>query len=177
VNGVVNSAAPILPGGCPSAQYHNERDFYVPNLRRKIMEHEPGLIGPTDQPDWSKRLGPPSPKRRWLGLRPFTIAVIAVTIINVVAVATVIAMLTAGPSDYQQILTVCHTAVTDQLKSPSTAKFSQEKVGRKSDQYTIAEGVVDAENSFGATVRATYICSTVKTDGKWQVAAADVYAK
>lgn len=47
-------------------------------------------------------------------------------------------------------------AVKDKLKSPSTAKFSDEKVQRANNMVMVS-GNVDAQNSFGATLRNGYL--------------------
>ena len=63
--------------------------------------------------------------------------------------------------------TMCAGFVEDRLKSPSTADFlleTEEAVGVTEDgvnlprNYHHVKGQVDAQNSFGATVRMTYVC-------------------
>lgn len=63
---------------------------------------------------------------------------------------------------------VCHQAVEAQLKAPSTADFSGEKVIHTGTKYTVT-GAVDAENGFGAKIRQTYLCSATFVSGNnWQ---------
>ncbi|ALJ19514.1 DUF2510 domain-containing protein [Microbacterium sp. No. 7] len=59
----------------------------------------------------------------------------------------------------------CQAAVKKQLRSPSTADFPfLEASAAYIDGDWIAQGVVDSQNGFGATVRSDYQC-TIK-DGK-----------
>lgn len=53
---------------------------------------------------------------------------------------------------------VCQDWVEDQLKSPTSAKFSGVATTAAGGQYEIT-GQVDAENGFGATVRTPWTCS------------------
>jgi hypothetical protein len=59
----------------------------------------------------------------------------------------------------------CHNTVESSLKSPSTARFSSSVSGHntKEDNFLV-EGTVDAQNSFGATVRNSFQC-VVDTSG------------
>jgi len=59
----------------------------------------------------------------------------------------------------------CHNTVESSLKSPSTARFSSSVSGHntKEDNFLV-EGTVDAQNSFGATVRSSFQC-VVDTSG------------
>jgi hypothetical protein len=55
---------------------------------------------------------------------------------------------------------MCAEFVKDRLKSPSTAKFdyrSETAVHHGNGRYTVT-GAVDAQNAFGAMIRAQYIC-------------------
>lgn len=57
----------------------------------------------------------------------------------------------------------CEDAVKNQLRSPSTAKFDSSHSG-SGPSFSVT-GSVDAENGFGAMVRAYYTCSvTVSGD-------------
>lgn len=56
----------------------------------------------------------------------------------------------------------CRAAVLNRLKTPATAKFS-ENLAFQSDSIWAASGAVDAENLFGAMVRHRYSC-----DMEWQ---------
>lgn len=56
-------------------------------------------------------------------------------------------------------------AVKDKLKSPSTAKFSDEKVQRANDMVMVS-GNVDAQNGFGATLRNSYLVQINYSENK-----------
>jgi hypothetical protein len=52
----------------------------------------------------------------------------------------------------------CKNLVLDQLKSPSTAVFSNISLSKVDDHISLLDGAVDSENGFGATVRADFEC-------------------
>lgn len=56
----------------------------------------------------------------------------------------------------------CKDWVKDKLKAPATADFSGERISGTAGDYTIV-GNVDSQNSFGANVRSTWMC-TIKRD-------------
>lgn len=58
---------------------------------------------------------------------------------------------------------VCQDFVKDSLKSPASAKFSEETATLSKGEWTVT-GSVDSENSFGASIRNVYVC-TVKHTG------------
>jgi len=62
----------------------------------------------------------------------------------------------------------CSAKIKRFLKSPGTAKFSNERIGVKGDMLT-ASGVVDSENGFGAIVRTSYSCVLKKQDDGFEV--------
>lgn len=57
----------------------------------------------------------------------------------------------------------CHDWVKESLKSPSSAKFSGDVVTGDRSGYTVV-GDVDADNSFGASLRSGWMCS-IRLDG------------
>jgi hypothetical protein len=61
-------------------------------------------------------------------------------------------------------ISACENAVKDQLKAPSTAKFSNERY-TDSDPSWRATGDVDAENSFGAMIRSHFDCDLTRGTG------------
>lgn len=72
----------------------------------------------------------------------------------------------------------CKTLVEDRLKSPSTAEFgdsASSELGKTGARWEVT-GVVDAENSFGGTVRMTYKCDLTYDEGTgtWEAALVDV---
>ncbi|MFD4932363.1 hypothetical protein ACFWMS_26435 [Peribacillus butanolivorans] len=69
----------------------------------------------------------------------------------------------------QNMTKSCHEKVADKLKSPGTAQFGDVKIAEfDGSPYThLISGWVDAQNSFGALVRADYECkSYAKEDGE-----------
>lgn len=68
-----------------------------------------------------------------------------------------------GPSEVE-VRNQCREWAKDHLRSPSTAEFSGEQVrSAGTDEWTVT-GSIDAQNAFGATVRATYTCD-IRLDG------------
>ncbi len=72
-----------------------------------------------------------------------------------------------GPPDYSISAQIgCEDAVKEQLKSPSSAKFSDENsvgVEGSTVSYRVT-GSVDAENSFGASLRYRFVCQGTADD-------------
>jgi hypothetical protein len=66
------------------------------------------------------------------------------------------------------LVAACHRAAEEQLKAPSTARYSQESTrpGNNSKQFYV-DGLVDAQNTFGAQVRSRYYCDATRTDDGW----------
>lgn len=54
----------------------------------------------------------------------------------------------------------CKDYVKDRLKAPGTARFSAASHTGTGAAYTV-RGLVDSENSFGASLRSTYTCTVV----------------
>lgn len=87
-------------------------------------------------------------------------------IIALLAVALT-AILTHGfRTDKGDAKRACEASVTDQLKSPATAKFSGEIVTEDSGSYRVT-GHVDSENGFGAMLRSHYSCTAHSSGGEW----------
>lgn len=58
-----------------------------------------------------------------------------------------------------EVIAQCEDRVKERLKAPSTAKFDNEEA-TGSGTWTVT-GTVDSENSFGATLRASFQCTVV----------------
>jgi len=58
----------------------------------------------------------------------------------------------------------CREWARDQLQAPSTGDFTGEAVTSGGENRWTVTGAIDAENGFGATVRATYTCE-IRLDG------------
>ena len=67
----------------------------------------------------------------------------------------------SGPSASEILIgaeIVCEDAVRDQLKAPDTADFSDTEAEKAGGSKYVVRGAVDSENSFGAKLRAQWIC-------------------
>ena len=107
----------------------------------------------------------PPRARRW----PW-IAAAAVVVLAVAGGVTYLAM----PSDEDTAADRCQTAITAKLKAPSTVKYGDDVTVTSSDgnfgSYYQVFGTVDAQNGFGAMVRAAYHCKvTHESNGGWLV--------
>ena len=73
-----------------------------------------------------------------------------------------------GTDDKTKVWVLAKKEVTNQLKSPSSAKFPSKDKGRildLNDEY-IVTGYVDAQNSFGTTIRSKFsVTFTKDSDG------------
>lgn len=80
-----------------------------------------------------------------------------------VFVLFVIATSCGGGSSWEptatEARTICEGWVKDKLKAPSTARFANDGTTHPSgaDAWTMS-GTVDAQNSFGATIRTAWTC-------------------
>lgn len=68
---------------------------------------------------------------------------------------------TYDPNNAAEAISQCEARIERELKSPATADFNSTASG--SGTWTVT-GTVDAENGFGATVRAKYQCTVVVND-------------
>ena len=99
---------------------------------------------------------------RWIRARSDTAFVAAVFI-----AALAVAFAVAGPEDEEDVVqrergmavAKCEAFIKGSLKAPSTARFNLGALGR-GPTYSVT-GTVDAENSFGATLRKTVRCNVV----------------
>lgn len=80
----------------------------------------------------------------------------------------------------EQVLDKMHDFVKNELKAPATAEFSGDEYKNDGDTVYLATGKVDAQNSFGAKIRETYLVKMrylggdVKQDSAWKVELIDV---
>jgi hypothetical protein len=74
------------------------------------------------------------------------------------------------PDRSLQAQSICQTAVENRLKAPSTADFSRwgEAPTGTVNGWTV-EGMVDAENSFGAKIRSAFTCDLHRRGERWYV--------
>ncbi len=92
---------------------------------------------------------------------PITLVALALVILLVVGIFGGLDSRSDPKIDRDRIeaITACELAVKARLKSPTTAKFSNKRAVQVGSSNTwIAGGSVDAQNSFGATIRSDYRC-------------------
>ena len=102
----------------------------------------------------------------WWGIAGVTLAVVAG-----VAVAMRLASMWSPPEPpgpEESAKSACRDAVLDRLKSPSSAEFSNEEAAAKGRRFEVT-GSVDADNSFGASIRNDYVCLVSNSNGPWEV--------
>lgn len=95
-------------------------------------------------------------------------------VVVIMAVGLLVAIIAnaSGPDepdygDEYGAVDVCHQAVKDLLKAPSTAKFSDDVAVPSGTGWTVT-GSVDSQNSFGAMIRGAYSCdATYDGDDSW----------
>lgn len=109
---------------------------------------------------------PPRGLALWQKLVLATLAVLVV----VAAGGLAFVLLRSEPSDAAERATTqiaaCRERVKTQLKAPATAQFSGEMVTKQpTGEFFEVNGVVDAQNGFGALLRQRYRC-TVTGDGQ-----------
>ncbi len=140
---------------------------------RPLAERPPArrATTPIDEPDEDdSKASPAGPRGQSSAKSGFGCGIGCLAALGVAVVVGIIAAITStGVADrapvYDEIsaYTYCEIAVREELKSPSTAAFSQMSATGSGGSWT-ARGVVDSENSFGAIVRASFQC-TIK-DGE-----------
>jgi hypothetical protein len=92
---------------------------------------------------------------------------IAAITLAVVASAASLTACNTGPSAgtlKYEAADMCHTFVGRQLKSPASADYSNDHVTGGPAVFTVV-GDVDADNSFGASIRGRYRCVVSKDAG------------
>lgn len=92
-------------------------------------------------------------------------------VVALVIVTAVACSIGGGEDSWEPTATearlVCEDWVRDQLKAPATADFTDGAESGGPSSYTIS-GEVDAENSFGATLRTSWTCSIEYRDSDEQ---------
>lgn len=96
---------------------------------------------------------------------------IGIMVVVVAAVAAIIFAIYYN-SDDNQATRACEAWVRDQLKSPSSAKFSGEHfydANASLSGQPAVYGKVDADNDFGASIRSSFKCDLQQVNGDWVV--------
>jgi hypothetical protein len=101
--------------------------------------------------------------RKWGGFTLLVFGIfVGLPLLFIVACTVMVAMDDGdsdGSGDRAKAIQLCRAAVRDQLKSPKSADFSNEVAAQTTDAPAFrVTGEVDAENSFGASVRSSYVC-------------------
>jgi hypothetical protein len=60
---------------------------------------------------------------------------------------------------YSSAISECQELVKDRLRSPGSASFADVEIEEIDDSYFEIRGSVDAQNGFGALLRASFKCS------------------
>ena len=84
----------------------------------------------------------------------------------VVSVIAVLNSPSPPPDPKYGAMVACEGFVKDRLKSPASADFSEEQAVT-ADAGWIVTGNVDAQNSFGAKLRSTFVCQVHPTGDSW----------
>lgn len=116
----------------------------------------------------------PPPRKSRAGLVGATVAVLAVLLAGAGGVYAwqqgVFGSTTETPTDagppMSELVTACQEAVKRELKSPGSAKFSEEDASGGPTYYRV-EGVVDSQNGFGAVLRNRYTCNAIR-EASWR---------
>jgi hypothetical protein len=111
----------------------------------------------------------PPAKKRHVGL--IVAGVCAAFVAAAVCMALFLTLTGVAPwTDQQQARHACEDAVKAQLKSPATAKFSDETISRTpiGGGWDVV-GSVDSQNGFGALVRGSWTCHADKQGSGWQI--------
>lgn len=119
-------------------------------------------LGATPSPDASGA----RPHRKKLGDLPtWVLAVLAIGVLGVVVVGLLAVNAIRTPGQAKE---ACREGVQDQLKSPSSARFSDEEAEETGEGRYLVTGSVDSENGFGAMIRNDYACKVSETAGSWR---------
>lgn len=76
----------------------------------------------------------------------------------------------SDPAPLSALIPVCREQAKKLLRAPATAQFSEETVPHESSGtgWWQVNGLVDAQNGFGALVRNHYDCTSQRTPTGWQ---------
>lgn len=113
------------------------------------------------------------PADRKPGMRPENkVGIGCMSLIGAAVIGLIIAMNTEPepepPDPWSAVERVCKSHVLDRLKSPSTAEFGEVDVSTSGPPYSV-RGVVDAQNSFGASLRNSYSCVVTRGSSGWEL--------
>lgn len=101
--------------------------------------------------------------KRMRRLRP-----VGVLVVSAILVFIVWAMNRPETANKYDAQTACENAIESVLKAPSTAQFSNPRFTESEPNYVVQLDV-DAQNSFGATIRETYTCQLAWTGSRYRL--------
>lgn len=120
---------------------------------------------------------PQAPKRRFRWR--WVVAPVAAVMVSSAVVVGAVSLL---PNETRTATEKCRADVMDQLKSPSTAQFSEvERMGAEDERefvrdltirddenpIVVIQGLVDSQNGFGAMVRTGFVCTAQRFGPVW----------
>ena len=130
--------------------------------------------GPSNAPP---KAGPRSAAWWTLG-RVVTAMVLAFGVLILIGVIWNVVDPSTDHGDEADAIAACESQVEQQLKSPESASYSNEQIkrddSRASDEavttYKVS-GIVDSDNSLGASIRNVWTCSAVFDGDSWDASA------
>lgn len=105
---------------------------------------------------------PTKPARKPMGCFGFILIAVGVVVAIVIGLSVYGSFRNANPTDSDkqaESQVACEEVVKNNLKSPSTASFSNETATGTAGSYTVT-GDVDSQNSFGAMIRNHFTCES-----------------
>lgn len=149
----------------PNVQiFWNGEKWSASRLKSQAQPGDPvfadGTRLPAAPPGYSAM--PTRPAKKPMGCFGFFLIAVGVVVAIVIGLSIWGSYRNAHPTDEDkqaESQVACEDVVKKNLKSPSTASFSNETATGTDGQYTVT-GDVDSQNSFGATVRAHFTCES-----------------
>ena len=133
------------------------------NVRKLRRDREPLSVTTGAVPEGVETLVPEKPaaqqpsRLRWVG----GMAVVAVLVLA----GSALAASGGGSGNEAGAQVACETFIKERLKSPSSAKFNHLRAVQLDETYKVTTQV-DADNSFGASIRSTWTCRVIRDDSK-----------
>lgn len=133
-----------------------------PSVRVAAWCHDEAMT----TPDAVLPVAVPPKRRRWLVLLLPILAVVLLAAGGTTVWLATRPTVAAGPE--AAVVAACHENALMSLRSPASARFSQEAVTQTGDGRWHVAGVVDSQNGFGAVVRQRVECEARPGDqGRW----------
>ena len=107
----------------------------------------------------------PSATEKRSNKQPWTLYLIGALILLCLA-SVLIKAIKPDPVDGYDAQVACKDFVRDHLKAPASAAFSRVDHSGSGSTFTVT-GAVDAQNSFGATLRMNWTCTVTLNGDTW----------